>query len=86
VTPTVFAFMFCIQLIQYFLITVNYRAVAQGRYGATFMSDLAIAANGYMLIHFVANSTGLLAFSGYALGGAFGSVLAIWVTKKWFKS
>jgi hypothetical protein len=76
-----FALFFIIQFVQYFLITVNYRAVAKAYYVWTFASDLAIAANTFFIIKRIGESKGHAAFMGYTLGGAFGSLLAIYITK-----
>ena len=72
---------FGIQFLQYFLITVNLRAIAAGLYGWTFASDLTAAANAYVLIKRVSEAKGYVAFTGYLAGGAFGGILAIYITK-----
>jgi hypothetical protein len=76
-----FLIFFAIQFIQYFLITVNLRAASQGLYFWTAFSDLLVAGNGFFLIQRVAKAEGKWALAGYTLGGAIGSVFAIWATK-----
>lgn len=77
---------FAIQFMQFFLITVNLRAAAQGLYVWTALSDLLISTNNFLLIKRIAQSESKTAMLGYALGGAFGSVLAIWATKHLYGS
>jgi hypothetical protein len=77
-----FGLFFGIQFLQYFLVTVNYRAIAAGLLGWTFLSDLLAGANGYFLIKRVAEAKGSTALCGYLSGGAFGSIFAI-ATTKW---
>jgi hypothetical protein len=72
---------FGIQFFQYFLITVNYRAIAEGLLAWTFASDLAVGANSFFLIKKVAEAKGTTALFGYLSGGAFGSIFAIAATK-----
>ena len=79
-----FCLFFVVQCLQYFLITVNYRAVSQGRYGWTFISDMAVAFNGFLLIKRIADDKTKWGLAGYTLGGAVGSVAAIWITKRLF--
>jgi hypothetical protein len=75
---------FSVQCLQYFLITVNYRAVSQGLYGWTFVSDMAVAFNGFLLIKRISDDKGRAGLAGYTLGGAVGSVMAIFITKRLF--
>lgn len=75
---------FMIQLWQYFMLTVNFRAVAQGRMLWTFITDLAIACVSFFILKKVQESKTRWEWAGYTLGGAFGSVLAIYLTKMIF--
>jgi hypothetical protein len=72
------------QLGIYFLFSVNARALAQGRIGWTFFSDLVYAFVAYHLIRWVADNKNHWGQVGYVLGGAWGSVFAILLTKKLF--
>lgn len=72
------------QLFIYFLFSVNTRALAQGRVAWTFFSDLVYATVSYSLLRgVVKNESGWGQF-GYIMGGAWGSVFAILVTKRLF--
>jgi hypothetical protein len=72
---------FGIQFMQFFLITINLRAAAQGLYAWTAFSDLLISANNFLLIKRISQSESRPALIGYSLGGALGSILAIYITK-----
>lgn len=70
-----------VQLLVYFIFSVNARALAQGRTFWTFSSDLVYAAVSYYVIKNVAKNESRWGQVGYVLGGAWGSVLAILLTK-----
>ena len=72
------------QLLTYFLFSVNARALAQGRMAWTFISDLVYACVGYYVIKNVAKNENRWGQFGFVLGGAWGSVLAIALTKRLF--
>lgn len=69
--------------LQYALITVNFRAIAQARYQAAVLTDLAIACCGWTLFKLIAQSTGFLEQAGYLLGAALGSFTGIYLTRRW---
>jgi len=73
--------MAAVQLFIYFLYSVNARALAQGRTQWTFWSDLVYATVSYYIIRFVAENKNRWGQAGYVLGGAWGSVLAIHLTR-----
>lgn len=75
------AIMAAVQLLVYFLFSVNARALAQGRKGWTFGSDLVYAAVSYYVIRKVAKNESSWGQLGFVVGGAFGSVLAIYLTR-----
>lgn len=77
-----FAFFFGVQCLAFGLITWNWRMIAQGRYRSIFVSDLFYSAVNFALIQKVARADSEAAWAGYVLGGAVGSVLATWITKK----
>ncbi len=79
-----FLLFFSIQFLSYAMLCWNYRSVAQARYGGIFFSDLACAAISFNLIKKVANTNSRVAMAGYVLGGAFGSIVSVWVTKSVF--
>jgi hypothetical protein len=76
-----FLTMFGVQCLSYFLVTVNYRAIAQANYPWTAISDLTYAGAQFILIKKVAESKSKTAWLGYTLGGVVGSFGAIWLTK-----
>lgn len=76
-----FLFFFAVQFLNYAMLCWNYRSVAQARFGNIFVSDLACAAISFTLIKKVANTDSRAAMAGYILGGAFGSVVSVWITK-----
>lgn len=77
--------LFAVQCVQYFMLTINFRAIAQGRYIWMASTDLLIAGFGFFVIKKVAESNSNAAWVGYTLGGMVGSIIALWVTKKVFK-
>lgn len=73
---------FAVQCVQYFLITANYRAIAQGSYAWTAGTDFMFAGINFMLIKKIADSDkNRWAWAGYTLGGVVGSLGAIYLTK-----
>jgi len=79
-----FCLMAGVQLLSYFLFSINARALAQGRMAWTFFSDLVFASSSYWTIKFVSRNQNGYGQMGYIFGGAFGSVLAILLTKRIF--
>jgi hypothetical protein len=72
------------QLLTYFLFSVNARALAQGRMVWTFFTDLIYASISYFVIRRVSQNQSAFGQIGFVMGGAWGSVLAIALTKKLF--
>lgn len=72
------------QLLSYFVFSVNARALAQGRIWWTFFTDLVYALISYTIIRKVSRNESPMGQLGYVMGGAWGSVLAILLTKKLF--
>lgn len=77
-----FAAFFGVQCLSYGMLCWNYRSVAQAWYASIFVSDLACAAITFSLIKHVAGTKSKVAQAGYILGGAVGSVIAVWLTKQ----
>lgn len=77
-----FAAVFAVQFVQYCLVSVAYRAMAQARYAPTFLIDLVYGFGAFYVIQKVAKAESKAAVAGYVLGGAFGSCAAIWITQK----
>jgi len=81
-----FGLFFAAQFVFYGFITWNYRAVAQASYLHIFISDLFCAFIAFTMIKRVAQNGDLVAMAGYVLGGACGSVVAAWITKRLWRS
>lgn len=77
-----FVSMFAVQFVQYCLVSISYRAMAQGRVVPTFFIDLIYGFGAFYIIRKVAKAESKSAVAGYVLGGACGSVMAIWLTQK----
>jgi len=73
---------FFLQLIVYSLATWNWRMVAIGNYYGVFTSDIMFATFNFWIIKDVAKSESKISWAGYTLGGAIGSLIAIYFTKK----
>lgn len=76
-----FGLFFAIQCLQYFLITCNMRAISQGSYFWTAITDFTFAAVNFAIIKKIAQSETKTAWAGYTLGGVVGSLSAIYLTK-----
>jgi hypothetical protein len=79
-----FFILFFVQLFQYCIVCISYIALNKGSYVWTFATDIICGLNSFFIIRKIAttetkNTLGLV---GYVLGGATGSVLAIWLTKR----
>ena len=79
-----FLLFFVIQFVYYGVLCWNFRSISQARYGNIFSSDLACAAITFSLIKKVAKTESKAAWCGYVLGGAFGSIVSVWITKHLF--
>lgn len=75
-----------LQFLLYFLVTLNFRAIAQARYGWTVFTDALISAAQFWIIRKVGGSAdSLVALGGFVCGGAVGSSAGIYASKKLFK-
>ena len=73
--------LFGIQFGSYFILTLNYRAIATINYPGTFITDLVVAVLTFASIKRVsADNTTTEARTGYVLGGAAGAVFALWLS------
>lgn len=73
---------FFLQFLVYGVFCWNSRAIATGRLGHLFVSDLIYAFMAFTLVKMIVEARTWQAKLGYTLGGAFGSVLSVWVTKQ----
>lgn len=79
-TPLV---LFVINTLNYLLLVLNYRAVAQGSITRTAITDALIAAAGFTLIGQVASAPrSIEGHVAYVLGGVVGSVLALLLSRR----
>jgi hypothetical protein len=76
-----FFLFFTIQLVLYLLLVLNYRSVSQMNYLATVISDFIIASFNFFVIRKIAKSQDSFhQWLGYAVGGAIGGVLGLWIS------
>jgi len=86
-TPGKFLFYFLIQFISYAILVANGRAYMLGSYFWTAATDTLFASMNFIVLRCVmkdVNSSDDLhgwSMLGYVIGGTFGSLFAIWVTK-----
>jgi hypothetical protein len=77
-----FLLMFSVQIINYCLITINYRAIAHANYVMTGISDFIFASLNFFIIKKIAKSDDTIhQWLGYSLGGVVGALLGIYVSK-----
>jgi len=82
---TTFLLFFGLQFLLYFLVTVNFRAIADARYGWTILTDALISASQFWIIRKVGTSAdSTVAWTGFVCGGAVGSTIGIWLSKRLF--
>lgn len=73
--------LFGIQFGSYFILTLNYRAIATINYPGTFITDIVVAMLSFASIKRVAAAnTTTEARMGYVLGGATGAMFALWLS------
>lgn len=76
-----FLLMFLIQITNYSLLCINYRAVAQAHYVQSAASDFIIASLSFFVIKKIATSDDTFhQWLGYALGGVVGSIIGIYIS------
>lgn len=77
-----FFLLFCIQLVIYSLLCINYRAVAQAHYMQSAVSDFAIASLNFFVVKKIAQGTDSMhQWAGYATGSVAGSFAGIFLSK-----
>lgn len=73
--------LFIAQVINYGLLVVNFRAVAQASYFWSGLSDFVLASFSFFIIKKIAKSEDSWhLWLGYALGGLVGSLIGIWIS------
>ena len=77
-----FFLFFTIQLVLYFLLVINYRAVSKIDYTGTVITDFIIASFNFFVVRKIAKSEDSFhQWAGYAFGGAIGGVLGLYISK-----
>lgn len=77
-----FFLFFFIQLVLYFLLVINYRAVSKVDYTGTVITDFIIASFNFFVVRKIAKSEDSFhQWAGYAFGGAIGGVLGLYISK-----
>lgn len=69
--------------VHYTLLSVNTRAVAQGRYIATGITNAVIALCGFTLFKLITEASTPMGVLGYTIGGVIGGATGIWITRHW---
>lgn len=84
---TIFLLFFFMQFVAYALITANTRAISKGSYSYVFVTDLLIAFVNFVVFKRIASdpATNIGAIMGYTFGGAFGSMMTLWIEKRWHR-
>lgn len=74
---------FFAQILNYGILTINFRSVAQGHVKTMVITDMMCASLAFFLIKKISEAAGdaLLPFAGYVIGGAVGSVIGLRVSK-----
>jgi hypothetical protein len=81
-----FLFFFFAQCLSYGLIAWNTRAIAQAWYGSIVVSDMLYAGYNFIMIKKVVDEKSKAGFAGYVLGGACGTLISVYLTKRIFGS
>lgn len=79
-----FALFFTSEAVSFFFVAANFRAVAQGLYFWTAITDMLLVFQGMMVTRLMFDderSRDWVSIAGFTFGGAVGSVLSIYVTK-----
>jgi hypothetical protein len=75
--------LFAVNALNYLLLVLNYRAVAQGSITRTAITDGLIAAAGFTLIgHVAAAERNLVGHVAYVIGGVVGSIAALLISRR----
>jgi hypothetical protein len=78
---------FTIQLVSFFVLACNFRALAKGLYFWTALTDTVIVVQNMIVAKLMIENEKMrdwLAITAFSVGGACGSLLSIFVTKRVF--
>ena len=74
--------LFFAQMLSFAVISINYRAIAQGSYLWSVLTDLVVASLSYFVVRRIAKSKdSICQWAGFALGSAVGTIIGIWASK-----
>jgi hypothetical protein len=79
-----FSLFFASEAVSFFFVAANFRAVAQGLYFWTALTDMLLVFQGMMVTKLMFDderSRDWVSIAGFTFGGATGSVLSIYVTR-----
>lgn len=74
-----------VQFLSYFIVTFNYRAVAEVSYVGTFVTDILIAALTFASIRRVVSATTRHEQVAYVVGGCIGAQVALFLSTYFFR-
>jgi hypothetical protein len=72
-----------LELVAFFLATINFRACAKGFVKATVLTDVLISANGFLLTKMIVEAKTPGEMGSYVLGAALGSIIGMRITRSW---
>lgn len=75
-----FAFL---QFISYFILVGNIRAVAKLHYGFAALTEVAHLGMLWFILKRIVESDSWFAFAGYVVGGTCGTLLSMYLTRRW---
>ena len=79
-----FALFFASEMVSFFFIASNFRALSQGLYIWTGLTDMFLVFQGMLITKLMIEderTRDWLAIAAFTLGGATGSLISIWATK-----
>jgi len=76
--------LFLMNFIVYLVLVFNYRAVAQGRYAESIISDMIIAFLGFTIVKKISTATTKIEHAAMVISGGAASFLGIYITRMWF--
>lgn len=74
--------LFIVEFLNYCVICINMRGIAEGNYGLTIITDFTIASLNFFVIKRIADGTDTIhQWLGFSIGAATGSVAGIYISK-----
>lgn len=72
-----------VQFVAYFVLTLNFRAIAHAHIWEAMATDALAAAFSYFIIRRVSHTDGPGVLLGMMLGGSLAAAFGIWLTRTW---